>query len=269
MQVPVTPQDKCRHGATVLPSRGRNDIIRTTVLKKGVGGLAHKKFCHLNIMKRILILTCLLLTACNLSSVPQAVNAGPTAHIDPSYPTMESAPVTSMQTSSGIEVRADRAWRDGKQVNVDVCFTLLDASNWAIWSASLQYPGGSLIDFGSNLLSLQEPTEGQSGQRCDTLSFLNVPPDADLSSVTFTVDAITAQPRAEDYCTIYMPKIQQTLSDRGIAITLNCADVNGIPTMQIASKPDTMSQEEAEQIVYSDEFYTVKGPWSFNFNLGQ
>ena len=220
-------------------------------------------------MKRFLILVCLLLSACNLSSVPPAVPAGPTAYIDPSYPTMESAPVTSMQTSSGIEVRADRAWRDGKQVNVDVCFTLFDTSDWSIWGASLQYPGGSVLDFGTTLLSIQEPVEGQSGQRCDTLSFLNVPPDADLSNVTITVDAIAAQPRAEDYCTIYMPKIQQALTERGIAITLNCADVNGVQTMQIASKPDTMSQAEAEQIVFSDEFYTVKGPWSFTFNLGQ
>ena len=220
-------------------------------------------------MKRFLILVCLLLSACNLSSVPPAVPAGPTAYIDPSYPTMESAPVTSMQTSSGIEVRADRAWRDGKQVNVDICFSLFDTSDWSIWGASLQYPGGSVLDFGTTLLSIQEPVEGQSGQRCDTLSFLNVPPDADLSNVTVTVDAIAAQPRAEDYCTIYMPKIQQALTERGIAITLNCADVNGVQTMQIASRPDTMSQAEAEQIVFSDEFYTVKGPWSFTFNLGQ
>lgn len=220
-------------------------------------------------MKQYLILVCLLLSACNLSSAPPSVPAGPTAYIDPSYPTMESAPVTSMQTSSGIEVRAERAWRDGKQVSVEVCFTLLDASDWSIWGASLQYPAGSVLDFGTTLLSIQEPVEGQSGQRCDTLSFLNVPPDADLSNVTVTVDAIAAQPRAEDYCTIYMPKIQQTLAERGIAITLNCADVNGVQTMQIASKPDTMSQAEAEQIVFSDEFYTVKGPWSFTFNLGQ
>lgn len=220
-------------------------------------------------MKRILILACLLLAACNMAPAPQVVDAGPTAYIDPSYPTMESAPVTLMQTSSGIEVRADRAWRDGKQVNVDVCFTLLDASDWSIWSASLQYPGGSILDFGSTLLSVEEPVEGKSGQRCDTLSFFNVPPDADLSSVTITIDAIAAQPRAEDYCTIYMPKIQQTLTERGIAITLNCADVNGVQTMQIASKPDTMSQEEAEQLVYSEEFFSVKGPWAFTFNLGQ
>ncbi|HEY9526211.1 MAG TPA: hypothetical protein VIR02_03955, partial [Anaerolineales bacterium] len=132
-------------------------------------------------MKRYLILVCLLLSACNLGRVPPAVPAGPTAYIDPSYPTMESAPVTSLQTSGGIDVRADRAWRDGKQVNVDVCFTLMDASDWSIWNASLQYPGGSVLDFSSTLASIQEPVEGQSGQRCDTLSFLNVPPDADLS----------------------------------------------------------------------------------------
>lgn len=221
-------------------------------------------------MKRILILVCLLLTACNLPGVPpQQAAAGPTAYIDPSYPTMESAPVTLMQTSSGIDVRADRAWRDGKQVNVEVCFTLLDASDWTVSSASLQYPGGSIIDFGSTMLSIQEPVEGQSGLRCDTLSFLNVPPDADLTSTTVTIDAIGAQPRAEDYCMIYMPKIQQDLTERGVAIMLNCADVNGVQTMQIASKPDTMSQEEAEQEVYSDKYFTKPGPWSFTFNLGQ
>jgi hypothetical protein len=222
-------------------------------------------------MKYMLVFLCLLLSACNLSraSQPEAVAAGPTAYIDPSYPTMQSAPVTLMQTSSGIEVRADRAWRDGKQVNVDVCFTLLDASDWIVSSASLQYPGGSIIDFGSTMLSIQEPVEGQSGLRCDTLSFLNVPPDADLSSVVVTIDAIAAQPRAEEYCTIYMPKIQQDLTERGIAITLNCADVNGVQAMQIASKPDTMSQEEAEQEVYSDQYFTKAGPWSFTFNLGQ
>jgi hypothetical protein len=221
-------------------------------------------------MKRYLILVCLLLSACNLGSVPPAVPAGPTAYIDPSYPTMESAPVTSLQTSGGIDVRADRAWRDGKQVNVDVCFTLMDASDWSIWNASLQYPGGSVLDFSSTLASIQEPVEGQSGQRCDTLSFLNVPPDADLSSVTVTVDAIAAQPRAEDYCTIYMAKIQQALNERGLGITLDCPVVDGQQqSMQIVGKPETMSQEEAEQLVYSDEFYTVKGPWSFTFNLGQ
>ena len=220
-------------------------------------------------MKRILTLIGLLLSACAPLAAPPDVSSGPTAYIDPSYPTVESAPVTNSQLTSGIEVRADRAWRDGKQINADVCFTLPDASDWSVWGATLQYADATVFDFGSTMLSLQEPVEGQAGQRCDTISFFNVPPDADLSAVTITVDSIAAPPRAEEYCSIYMPKIQQMLGERGLAITLECSDVNGAQAMQIVGKPETMSQEEAEQIVYSDEFYTVKGPWSFTFNLGQ
>ena len=221
-------------------------------------------------MKKMVLLFALLMTACGSSVHPQFIDTSPTAYIDPSYPTVESAPLTSSQISNGIEVRAERAWRDGKQVNVNVCFTLVDSSDWSIWVASLNYAGGTVVDFGSTLLNLQEPpATGQSGLRCDTLTFFDIPPDADLSSVAITIDSIAAQPRAEDYCTIYMPKIQQALVERGIAITLGCTDVNGVQTMQILSRPETMSQEEAEQIVFSDEFFTVKGPWSFTFNLGQ
>ena len=220
-------------------------------------------------MKRLLILVCFVLSACAPSVASQVVPSGPTAYIDPSYPTVEAAPAVISQVSSGIEVRVERAWRDGKQVNAEVCFTLFDASDWSIWSSSLQYAGASIFDFESILLSLQEPVAGQPGLRCDIVSCLNIPPDADLSNVTITVDSIAAQPRAEDYCTIYMPKIQQSLAERGIAINLGCVDSNGVQVMQIISKPETMSQEEAEQIVYSDEFYTVKGPWPFTFNLGQ
>jgi hypothetical protein len=220
-------------------------------------------------MKRTIFLLTILLAACSPFVPQQTEQPLPTAYIDPSYPTMQAAPVTMMQQTNGIEVTADKAWRDGKQVNVDVCYTLLNASDWSIWGASLQYAGTAISDFGTTMLSVQEPAGGQSGKRCDTLSFVNVPPDADLSNVAVTIDAIAAPPRAEEYCSIYMPKIQQALNERGIAITLGCSDVNGVQSMQITSKPDTMTQEQAEQSVFSDEFYTVKGPWSFTFNLGQ
>jgi hypothetical protein len=220
-------------------------------------------------MKKMVIALILLLSACNLPSSQLAEPPLPTAYIDPSYPTLEAQAVAPVQSTSGIEVRANRAWRDGKEVHIEVCYTLLDTSDWSIWSASLQYTDGSIIDFGSTLLSMQEAAEGLSGMRCDDLSFFNVPPDADLSNAVITIDAIAAPPRAEEYCTIYIHKIQQKLSERGVPITLACVDSAGVRVMQIVGKPDTMSQEEAEQIVYSDEFYTVRGPWSFAFNLGQ
>ena len=200
---------------------------------------------------------------------PQVVAPTATAFIAPSYPTAQAQAISPNQVVSGIDVRVDRAWQDGKQVYADVCYTVPDTSDWTIWKASLKYSDVVLQEFGTTFLSSQAPTgDGQSGQRCDTLEFY-VPPDADLSAVTVSIDAIGSFPRQEDYCSIYMPKIQQTLNERGIAITLACNDVNGALTMQIVAKPETMSQEEAEQLVYSDEFFTIAGPWEFTFNLGQ
>jgi len=220
-------------------------------------------------MRKLVIALLLFVTACALPTSQQVPQTLPTAYIDPSYPTVQAESASPVQTSSGIEVTVNRAWRDGKEVNAEVCFTLLDTSDWSIWGASLQYAGGAVIDFGSTMLSLQEAVPGSSGLRCDELSFFNIPPDADLSTAIITIDAIAAPPRAEDYCTIYIYKIQQALTERGTGILLECVDSDGGQIMQIVGKPDTMSQEEAEQIVYSDEFYAVTGPWSFVFDLGQ
>ena len=157
---------------------------------------------------------------------------------------------------------------DGKNVNADVCFTLPDTSDWGISSASLTYGGILVQEYGTTLVSLQEPASGVAGLRCDTLTFV-VPPDADLSNTTIVIDAIAATPREGEYCSVYMPKIQDAMLARGTGITLGCADVNGVQTMQITGMPAGMTQAQAEEIIYSPEFYSVKGPWSFSFNLAQ
>lgn len=228
-----------------------------------------------------LVLT-LAVMACSTTIPPLPAETNPDPQLPPpveaptatpfiadSYPTAAANSISNDQLVSGINVHVDRAWQEGKQVYADVCFTLPDASDWTIWNASLKYADVILQEYGATLLSSQEPTgDGQPGQRCDTLEFY-VPPDADLSSVTVSIGAIASFPRQEDYCTIYMPKIQQVMNERGLGISLACNDVNGVMTMQITGKPDSMSQEEAEQLVYSDEFFTITGPWEFTFNLAQ
>ncbi|HNB35148.1 MAG TPA: hypothetical protein PK414_02940 [Anaerolineales bacterium] len=225
-------------------------------------------------MKKFVVLLMVFITACSPNGqnsqdiLPEMIQPA-TAYIDPSYPTAQAnvAPANN-QTMSGVEVRMDRAWMDGKNLNADICFTLPDASDWSIWSANLTYAGTLLQEYGTTLLSLQESQNGQPGLRCDTLTFV-VPPDADLTNAVIAVEAIAAPPQQEEYCSLYMPKIQQAMIERGTGITVDCVDVNGVLTMQIISRPPEMSQEQAEQIVYSDEFYTVRGPWSFPFNLSQ
>ena len=177
-------------------------------------------------------------------------------------------PPVPNQSASGFDVRIERASLEGKNVTAEVCFNLPDKSDWGISFASLTYGGTVLQEYGTTLVSLQEPTDGQAGQRCDTLTFV-VPPDADLSNATISIDAIAATPREGEYCTVYMPKIQQALQLRGIGISLDCVDVNGVLAMKILSFPPEMTQAQAEQIVYSDEFYTVRGPWTFSFNLSR
>ncbi len=192
-----------------------------------------------------------------------------TAYIDTaSYPTAQVELAVPNQVASGIEVRMERASIDGKNVNADVCFTLPDKSDWGISSASLTYGGILVQEYGTTLVTLQEPADGVAGLRCDTLTFI-VPPDADLSNTTIMIDAIAATPREDEYCSVYMPKIQQAMLDRGVGITLDCVDVNNVLTMQITGFPSEMTQTQAEEMVYSPEFYSVQGPWSFSFNLAQ
>ena len=221
-------------------------------------------------MKRLILAMFFFLAACApatpSANLPVFLGTA-TAYIAPSYPSEQAAVSVPNQEASGIQVSIDRVWREGKNLNASVCFTLPDASDWAISEANLNYGGTVLQEFGTTLVNMQEPAAGQAGSRCDTLTFV-VAPDADLSTATITINAIASYPREGEYCSVYMPKIQQALEARGIGITLECVDVNGTPTMQISSRPADMTQERAEQIVYSDEFYTIKGPWTFTFNLG-
>ncbi|MBK9208069.1 MAG: hypothetical protein IPL71_07105 [Anaerolineales bacterium] len=225
-------------------------------------------------MKKIILLLAFFISACAPAGEQSAVVlpialATSTAFIDTaSYPTAQVELAQQNQVASGIEVRMERASVDGKNVNADVCFTLPDTSDWGVSSASLTYAGILLQEYGTTLVSLQEPADGVPGLRCDTLTFI-VPPDADLSNTTIVIDAIATTPREGEYCSAYMPKIQQAMLERGTGITLDCLDVNGVLTMQILSFPPEMTQAQAEEIVYSDEFYSVKGPWSFSFNLAQ
>jgi len=191
-----------------------------------------------------------------------------TPETNAAYPTVGAEQGNTSQMVGGFSVALQRAWRNGKQVFGDLCFTLPDASDWTIWEANFEYGGQVVSEFSSSMLSKQEAANGQPGQRCDELGFY-VPPDADLSSATLTVESLGSYPTQDEYCSLYMPKIQQTLNDRGVAITLNCTQVNGAMTMQITSKPAGMSDQDAEQMVYSDEFYTVKGPWTFPVNFGK
>ena len=146
--------------------------------------------------------------------------------INEAYPTSQAVESSATESVSGFTVTLQRAWRDGKQVYADLCFTLPDTSDWTVWDASLNYLGQTTSEFSSSLVSRQDAAGGQPAQRCDELNFF-VPPDADLSAVELNIASIGAYPSNDEFCTMYMPKIQQALDQRGTGIKLDCVDVNG------------------------------------------
>ena len=221
------------------------------------------------------VMIVLMLGACAPAPVqqpilPTFVNEVEAAVPEPNeaYPTAQASESNSSQTVSGFALNLRRAWRDGKQVNAELCFTLPDSSDWTVWAAHYEYGGNSISEFSSSFLSKEEGQAGQASQRCDQLTFY-VPPDADLTASSLTVESVGAYPSADDYCSLYMPKIQQAFTERGIGITLDCQVVDGASSMQIVSIPEGMSQEEAEQLAFSEEFYTVRGPWTFPVTFSQ
>ncbi len=221
------------------------------------------------------LISMLALTACGPAAPLPAIlptflpaQGQVTPDINQAYPTEQAQQANKSETVSGFAVSLQRAWRDGKQVYADTCFTLPDGSDWTIWNAKLEYSGQTVSEFSSSMVSKQDAAGATPGQRCDLLGFY-VPPDADLSAASLTIESLGAYPTPDEYCTLYMPKIQQALKEKGIDITLDCADTNGTMAMQISGKPASMTQDQAEQLVYSDEFYTVKGPWSFPVTFSQ
>lgn len=232
-------------------------------------------------MARIRIATLLIVTFLLSACAPALPNPVPqpilptfiapatevTAAFNEAYPTAQAIEANTSQTVSGFSMNLLRAWRDGKEVIAEICYSLPDSSDWTIWDAHFEYGGTSVSEFSSAFLG-NEGGEGASSRRCDQLSFY-VPPDADLSASSLTVESVGAYPSAEEYCTVYMPKIQQTLLERGTNIALDCPTIDGAMSLQIVGKPDGMSQEEAEQLVFNEEFYTVRGPWSFPVTFEQ
>ena len=129
--------------------------------------------------------------------LPPPNQAIATTEFDQAYPTEQAQQTGASQSISGFSVNLQRAWRDGKQMYADVCFTLPDASDWTIWNAQLDYGGQAISEFSSSLVSRQDATGSQAGQRCDQLGFY-APPDADLSSASLTIESLGVYPSQDE-----------------------------------------------------------------------
>ncbi len=191
--------------------------------------------------------------------------------------------------NNGVEISAAN-WRyENNQITVDVCFHLPDTQDWLIDDAVVQYgdktalldtttlleqtltqaDGQKLIQTVENgfLQEQAQKSDGGPDYRCDTLTFITPPNIALPTEMTLEIRAIRSTPKEGEECTKNLDKIQSILNARNTGIKIDCVQQSGGARLIVAQKPDSMSKQTAEQMISSDEFYTIKGLWIFDGSI--
>jgi LysM repeat protein len=173
-------------------------------------------------------------------------------------------------------VRLSNPRRDGDKLLVDTCFNLIDDGDWMIRDATLRYEqDGEQIEISYDagiLISLRPFTtdsEGANpGERCDVLEF-PVGQDVPLENASFSVRSLQAYPREGQDCDLYMTRVQPLLTARDTGILISCESqphTGGV--VSVIAKPDGMSQEQAQAVVYQafEDATSLRGPWEFKLD---
>ena len=180
-------------------------------------------------------------------------------------------------------------------LDIQVCFNLPDNGDWLVDKAhvlinAVSYPlqGTGLIELirfpvdgqqqitkyehGQRNTNYVSAAEAQPPRRCDHLLF-EQPADT-FTFARLEIERITAFPSEGGVCDpIYLNKLQRTLDLRQTGIIVDCFIQDGSSGLNVVSKPENMTAEEALAIVNSPEVILevngIRGPWAFDLVYGQ
>lgn len=191
--------------------------------------------------------------------------------------------------------------RDEKWVSVDLCYDLIDDGDWTIDNTYIVDARGleaswvetsaieihlppTLIDnklkqkvlihkgqaVGDNFYE-EAPSELTKGLRRDAVLY-RTPSSFDTSTFNVVIEGIISYPKETEQCSDeIILKMQNALDERNIDIQVklksNSDESDGVCGIEIADKPENISDEEARSIVYGHEIYMdlfgIRGPWVF------
>lgn len=198
------------------------------------------------------------------------------------------------QSELGIEISIANFRRNGNEIFVDVCYEMPDNSDWTVDKATLAagnsvvlpLSGGAGLEFtrslddtkkqrttfdkGSVLVDEYTVFAGTPDYRCDSLSFGPVETGANLSSMKLVIHSLIAIPREGQECQLFLNKVQSALDIQKSGIQIGCSQATGGAKVTIASKPEGMSQAEAETIVAQHTSPAkIQGEWKFDGEIKQ
>ena len=178
----------------------------------------------------------------------------------------QPAPQVKTQVANGIKFTLSNYSRVANHFFADVCYDLPGPGVWDINSATLLYGPLRTSSFEFRETSLQEAAAtGQNGRRCANLDFNQITTSEVSRTFTLTIESLSlALPPDGEECQAYLARGEADLAQQDILIQCDQGTVPGLFNLTIASKPDTMSREQADELLYRTVFGIIDGPWTFN-----
>ena len=170
------------------------------------------------------------------------------------------------QVANGIEFTISNYSRVANHFFVDGCYDLPGPGVWDINEATILYGPVRTSSFEFRELSLQVATEvGQTGLRCANLDFNQITTSETAKTFTLIIGSLSmVLPPEGEECKEYLDRGEAVLAQQGILIQCDQGTELGLFNLAIASKPETMSEEQVDQLFYETVFGIIKGPWTFN-----
>lgn len=199
-------------------------------------------------------------------------------------------------SANGLEMSAANFRVEDNVLKVDVCYQKPNNENWLVFDTAIQVGETKVSVNGAS--GLEETSSMEDGRRqiytfanradelpgqiqyveydglpdyrCDTLDF-RIGSSLDLSHFELVIKTLMLDRHDGEECTKYRDTVQGILDAKGLGIRMDCVMQEYGSFQTIAEKPDSMSQEEAEQLV-SDAFreaFMINGPWVFTVTIEQ
>jgi hypothetical protein len=174
------------------------------------------------------------------------------------------------QLVNGVEFTASNFVLRHSQLYANVCYQQPGMGVWDVNAATLDYRTGRTSNLAAHETYLYLASEaGQMGRRCLALEF-EIPSEADLAHLTLTVHKIGMVAPAEGReCAVYTARLEQALAVRQMGITAECLQQPGGVQMRIVTRPESVSEAEAEALVGKAISGEIEGPWVFTDDLSE
>lgn len=174
-------------------------------------------------------------------------------------------PETQSQNSQDIKMTVSNFYVEGNHVFVDVCYDLPGKDIWDINIATLEYGGKSTGNFAVEETSIDiakdKPTQGI---RCLRLDFYDIDANADFSSFTLTIVQLGQISPAEGHeCEEFLARINSNEKVNESGIKVVCEQHPSGTQIKTDYKPDNISDEDANILIYDAMFNLVNGDWVF------